>query len=270
MQILERAAGPELSPLVDRFWAVRAGPGEEVSFADPLPGTGAELLIHCGAPLRLADGTALPAAHLLCLRQGPLQLAPAARGVELFAVRFRAGALRHFVEPEPAEVADVQVPFWELTGPLERSRCDQIATARGFEEQARSAEHSLVELLRRFRRPDRLVDRAVSQLYASGGSVRIEELAGALGLGRRQLARRLGQALGISPKRFARLVRFQKTVRRLLLDERRDALPVALEHGFYDQAHFAHEVRELTGRPPTALLRDMAGKSHFYKRSLHP
>jgi transcriptional regulator GlxA family with amidase domain len=86
----------------------------------------------------------------------------------------------------------------------------------------------------------------------------------------RQLARRLGRALGVTPKRFARLVRFQKTIRRLSLDGVRDPLPVALEHGFYDQAHFAHEVRELTGRSPSALLRELAGKSHFYKRSLHP
>jgi AraC-like DNA-binding protein len=269
VQVFEHAAGPGLSAFVDRFWAIRAAPSEEVSLADPLPGTGAELLIHCGAPLRLADGKELPAAHLLCLRRGPLGLAPALRGVDLFAIRFRAGAVRHFVEPEPSELADVLVPFPDLAGPLARSLCDQVATARGFEQRVGSAELALGELLHRFRRPNGLVDRAVAQLYASGGSVRIEALAGALGLGRRQLARRLGQALGISPKRFARLVRFQKTIRGLLLDERREALPVALDHGFYDQAHFAHEVRELTGRSPTALLRDMAGKSHFYKRSLH-
>jgi AraC-like DNA-binding protein len=109
-------------------------------------------------------------------------------------------------------------------------------------------------LLRRMARarvaaaPD--VDRAWALLRASGGRIRVEALARALGCSRRHLATRFAEEVGASPKVAARLIRFEAARRAL------GSVPLArlaAEHGFADQAHLAREFRALGGAPPTAF-----------------
>lgn len=97
-------------------------------------------------------------------------------------------------------------------------------------------------------RPD--VERAWALLRASGGRMRVEALAHALGCTRRHLAKRFAEDVGVSPKVAARLIRFEAARARL------GSAPLArlaAEHGFADQAHLTREFRALAGAPPTAL-----------------
>jgi AraC-like DNA-binding protein len=71
------------------------------------------------------------------------------------------------------------------------------------------------------------------------------------GYGERQLRRRLVAATGHSPKRLMRIARMQ----RLLLHGRGESWArSAVEHGYYDEAHMANDVRQLVGVTPHALL----------------
>jgi AraC-like DNA-binding protein len=97
-------------------------------------------------------------------------------------------------------------------------------------------------------RPD--VERAWTLLRASGGRIRIDALARALGCSRRHLASRFAADVGVSPKVAARLIRFEAARARL------GSVPLArlaADHGFADQAHLAREFRALGGAPPTAF-----------------
>jgi AraC-like DNA-binding protein len=100
----------------------------------------------------------------------------------------------------------------------------------------------------RWTRPD--IDRAWSILRASGGQIRVEALAGAVGCTRRHLSARFAEEFGVPPKVAARLIRFEATRARL------GSVPLArlaAEHGFADQAHLAREFKALAGVPPTTF-----------------
>ncbi|MBC8082760.1 MAG: AraC family transcriptional regulator [Hymenobacter sp.] len=74
-----------------------------------------------------------------------------------------------------------------------------------------------------------------------------------LGISGRYLERLFGQAVGVSPKYFCRIIRFQQTFRWL---ERTDSLTaVAATCGYYDQAHFIRDFRHFTGTTPSAFRR---------------
>ena len=75
------------------------------------------------------------------------------------------------------------------------------------------------------------VDAAVQRLYSRPGPIRIEELAGELGMTTRQLQRLFPRAAGGTPKEFQRLARFRSVVRPLLLNGSGDYLPAALGAG---------------------------------------
>ena len=95
-------------------------------------------------------------------------------------------------------------------------------------------------------RPD--VARAWRLLRESGGRLRVDGLADALGCSRRHLADRFAEEVGVPPKVAARLIRFEAARARL------GEVPLArlaAECGFSDQAHLAREFRALGGAPPT-------------------
>lgn len=107
-----------------------------------------------------------------------------------------------------------------------------------------------------------LLDLAIAQRWSdlpvdivqlpSDATLSVTELADAVGMSERTLRRFTAKTLGITPKRWLRLCRFDQALR----DTQRDAASlaaVAAETGYSDQAHMAREFATLAARPPTAL-----------------
>jgi AraC-like DNA-binding protein len=94
---------------------------------------------------------------------------------------------------------------------------------------------------------------AVLEMQRTGGLVRIRGLADRLSWSSRQLQRRFRDAVGISPKLFCRMQRFQRVFAAM---DRPDSTWVgaAMDCGYYDQAHLIRDYREFSGKTPTSLL----------------
>jgi len=101
---------------------------------------------------------------------------------------------------------------------------------------------------------DPTVQRAVSAIAADGGSRSIAALEAWQGRSRARFAATFRDQVGVSPKRFARIVRFGRALDAIA--HGRAALgEIALAAGYYDQAHFTTEFREHAGLTPAAYLR---------------
>lgn len=150
-----------------------------------------------------------------------------------------AGALAHQV----VDLAEV------LTLPLP----ELAAAADG--EQVRLLEASLRSVLAHGHRPTTAPEllQAWRLLSASHGTVRVEDVAAAVGWGRRHLGRRFRAEFGLGPKQAARVLRFDRS--RQLLTAGGRLVEVAATAGFSDQAHLTREWRELAGCTPTTYLR---------------
>ncbi|MZG13469.1 helix-turn-helix domain-containing protein [Streptomyces sp. SID5914] len=101
------------------------------------------------------------------------------------------------------------------------------------------------------------VVRAWRRLTASGGRVPVGDLLEELG-GSRRLAQRFGEIVGMTPKTYARVIRFEHAMTRLSGGDDEFGI-IALSCGYYDQAHFNRDVRAFTGVSPTALLAERLG-----------
>ncbi|GHF37644.1 AraC family transcriptional regulator [Kitasatospora xanthocidica] len=267
MRIAHAPPTPALRAFVERYWW---GEGEAGDLPLLLPGTGAELWIHWTGGVELCGANGLPpqplpAAHLLCLRQERWSLTSRA-AVGFVAVRFRAGALRHFLGTGIDDVADRVVSATDLWGPEGRRMTDEVRLATDPGARTDALDRFLTGLLAVHHRADPWMDAAVDLVYRSPGGMRVDALAERLGVGSRRLQRAFPPAVGVGPKGFQRLARFQRLTRALLLSDQRRYLPEALGAGFYDQNHFIREFRHFTGRRPTALLGQ--GLSHFYYEPL--
>ena len=67
----------------------------------------------------------------------------------------------------------------------------------------------------------------------------------------RQFERRFCELVGVTPKRYARIVRFDAALRAKMAVPKRAWTDIAHEIGYYDQMHMVHDFRRFSGESPT-------------------
>jgi AraC-like DNA-binding protein len=105
------------------------------------------------------------------------------------------------------------------------------------------------------RQPPPSLDWALSCLHATRGELEIGALTETLGCSRRYLIALFNDYVGLPPKLYARVLRFQHAVE--LADRGGDAgwAEIAQRCGYYDQAHMVRDFQQFTGQTPTAYQR---------------
>jgi len=106
--------------------------------------------------------------------------------------------------------------------------------------------------------------------YRSGGKTSVDMLATQANVSHRTLERIFKQNVGIPPKEFLQIVRFQEVLKRLrqarrgngsLIISEESLFRIAVEFGYYDHAHLTNEFKKYAGILPSEL-------SHFYKTGI--
>jgi AraC-like DNA-binding protein len=97
------------------------------------------------------------------------------------------------------------------------------------------------------------LSRALQMIYEAEGDVSVSRLAAATRVSLRTLVRLFETWVGLSPKRFLRVVRFQSALR--ALEGPTSGADLAAKLGYSDQAHFIHDVKELFGATPKEIQR---------------
>lgn len=130
-----------------------------------------------------------------------------------------------------------------------------------FEEQLNegASDQERIEVVEKFlisrmtsKPTDQLVAAAVALIYKHNGNIRIGELAQQLNTSQSPLEKRFRAVVGASPKKFASIVRFRHTISKH--DPNRPLTELGMDAGFYDQAHFIKEFKNLSGESPEAFF----------------
>jgi transcriptional regulator GlxA family with amidase domain len=94
---------------------------------------------------------------------------------------------------------------------------------------------------------------AIASILQNGGQISVDRVAHDLGMSGRQLERRFMSDVGLGPKLLCRILRFQQVFRAV---ERSDVnwAKIAVECGYFDQAHLIRDFRQFAGQSPGALF----------------
>jgi AraC-like DNA-binding protein len=163
-----------------------------------------------------------------------------------------------------AELAHRLVTLDELLGALAVELADRLRSATTWAARFSVLDELLLRAVGRgtrgghvnWARPE--VAEAWRRLVAARGRVEVGAVAAGLGWSRRYLTERFRGEVGLSPKTFARVLRFEHAHE---LAAVQDPLPwgdVAIVSGYADQSHLVRDWREFTGRSPTAWRRGEA------------
>jgi AraC-like DNA-binding protein len=229
--MLIRCASPALRFYLGCFWALV---GEAPASVETLPDGCAQFTVEL-------NRSAEPRVFLSGPRDGPGHYAKPA-GTRVIGVRLRPG-VAYLLRPKPmCELVNRRVPYPapDLVGPMRRA--DSINACFDTLElylSGRLAGSSL----------DLRVSAAVHAIGKSAGAARIDEVARCCGVSCRHLERLMRVWVGVSPKRLARVARFQFLLSNLADGSPKDWTRMAAE-SYADQSHLIHEFAEFAGASP--------------------
>ena len=148
------------------------------------------------------------------------------------------------------ELRNVILPFSELVGPLDaRFLEERMQLASEPEQKAVLLQRYLTVALERTER-DAIFERCAAAIMNAQGRISIAALSSKSGWSDRWLRAKFAERLGLSPRTFALICRFQSSFQALLRDKNEFLLGKSFQDSYYDQAHFIKVFKRFMGRSP--------------------
>jgi AraC-like DNA-binding protein len=254
LRYVEHRPRPELRPHVECLWLASDARARPRSPERVVPDGCPELIVHLADRFARQRGGRFvrqPQAFLAGTLTRPWLLR-AGRRVLTLGVRFRPGEIAALLPVSMPGATDRETPLAAIVGRAPAAALVRsLRASRGDAARFAAGETWLVERLAAGR-PTSEAAAVVRLVMRSRGSQRMGEIARALGFTRRRLERVCARGLGIRPKLFARIVRLNAVLAGLEASERASAVDLALDAGYFDQAHLLRDFRGLAGRTPRA------------------
>jgi AraC-like DNA-binding protein len=130
---------------------------------------------------------------------------------------------------------------------------ERLASYVTFEQRVCHIESVLLRLAADAKKANKMVA-AAEHIFSRRGAVRISDIANENGLSMRQFQRNFIENMGIAPKLFARVARFQSALDAKIASPQRGWLEIAHDLQYHDQMHMVHDFQRLGGAAPTQLL----------------
>ncbi len=172
----------------------------------------------------------------------------------MVGVRFRPGGAYPFFRFPISELSESVTELDLIWGPLVEEIRDELQEINSPDDRLLRLEAFLLRQVQRSLEPNRLITFAVHQLQHSPQFLAIRDLASMIGITQKHLISQFEKVVGLRPKSFARVCKFQKVVNLVEQQNPIEWSAIALDCGYYDQAHFIKEFQSFSGLNPSTYL----------------
>ncbi len=254
---------PLAAKAVECYWVVEDEDATPVK-QKIIPDGFTEIIFHFGDPyrIRLRDRWALQGRSLFAAQiKGHFFLENTGR-TEIVGIKLKPAAITHLFGVSMAGTADTVLTLRGSLGskmerleksiPKDRNNTERVAIANAFFEECCSgypASHPL--------------DRALEMIFERKGMIGVAEISKELSVGERYTEKLFSHYVGLSPKFFARIIRFGY-IFQLIKEHVPDWATVVYEAGYYDQSHFIRNFKAFTGEDPSEYLFEDATLANFF------
>jgi AraC-like DNA-binding protein len=260
-----------LAGFVDRIWYFDGSMthAKERVFPNGCP----ELVVMLDEPHRDGDVETLPPFPAVCingLRTRPsVVVAPSGR-CRVLGIRLEPLGACALIGTPIRDLTDVTIDLRDALGRVAGELGERCADAaglaasqpdRGAAAAVRVAAEWTAQRIGVAPALDLEVERAARAIRNARGMLFVDDVGATLGLSRAHLSARFRASIGVTPKRFARIVRFSNAL--TLLASSENIASAAADLSYYDQAHMYRDFEEFAGMTPGAFLgaRRYAGTS---------
>jgi len=176
--------------------------------------------------------------------------------VDAFTIVFLPGAFSMLFGVPALELTNGDFNGEEVLGHRINELYARLGDASAFHDRVRIADSFLTAIRPAIESVSAIV-RTARAMIRNNGSVRISEMAHQTGLGVRQFERRFDKEIGVSPKLYARIIRFEAALQRRAVLPTTPWTDIAHDLGYHDQMHMVHDFTRLSGGSPEAIARHL-------------
>ena len=257
-----------LQSYIDRYWIVETSSADVYPMEHLLTPNGRDAIIlqyHLEIPqiyLQAGNSKILPANYVLIQPHKSWKLRmPGVSGIA--GVFFWPGALQHFLRCPMIELSNKPIELEALVGNRFRSLCGQLHDIEPA-GKIRLLDEFFIKLMNTGDRCYGHAQAAVKMVLQRKGNSTVHQLADDLGISRQLLSRQFAEKIGITPKHFTRIIRFNSLHRFLATQPKSRWVDVTYDFGYFDQSHFIKDFYEFMGLLPTEYLLSSTEMADFY------
>jgi AraC-like DNA-binding protein len=248
------APSPPLADFVERFWHCSNVPASKR--VRIIPTATLELVINlCEDELRIYDS--MPSEN--CARYSGAVVSGPYKGCcmidpmphsSIIGVHFKPGGAFPFLCGPADELADSHVDLETLWGPTAAELRVRLCAAGTVGHRFSILEDALVSRLRDAPQRHAAVSMALAAFDRTAGEARVHDVARRIGLSQRRLIQVFAAEIGLTPKLYCRVRRFQKAQNLVRNVEAPDWSQIAVACGYFDQSHLIRDFQALSGLSP--------------------
>jgi AraC-like DNA-binding protein len=175
-----------------------------------------------------------------------------------FGMRFRPAGFQPLLGSPVSTLTDRRVAVSALLGSDGDELVERLLS---LDDESRMVEVAETFVRGRLSASDPMVteiNRIVQEVMADRRITRVAEVVERTGIGERTLQRLFAKYVGVAPKWVIRRYRLVDASERLAAGASLDLAALALELGYFDQAHFTRDFKAIVGRPPGDYARTAA------------
>ena len=250
--------GPPLDGYIDRFWLCSDTPPHPRERI--LPSGTVELVINLSddeiriydpsdpARARRYSGAVVSGPYRGCFLIDPIQHA------SIIGVHFRPGRAVPVLGVPASELADAHVDLETLWGPTAAELRERLCAAATPAKRFAVLEEVLLGRLRQSAPRHGAVPVALDAFEQADAAVKVRDLARWVGLSQRRFIQLFTAEVGLTPKLYGRVRRFQRARELVRKATEPDWAAVAVACGYFDQSHLIRDFGEFSGLSPVAYL----------------
>ena len=258
-----------LAPYIKRYWAIENTLDKGETCVQRIIPTGlTELMLYftprpnvLSGKKNLSDNVALYG------HQNDFYEIEMTGDLSVFSIVFQPQGLMQFFKFPIHDICNQNVPLRYINGQAARDLEEKMGEATTFLQRVRIAEAYLWNLLKKdyadfeFRR----INHIVELLKRTYGNIHINQMASEACLSRKQFERVFSEHIGISPKQYLKIIRFQYTLFQKQRNIDLNMTALSYESGYFDQSHLINDFKTLSGLTPKQYFDENEACSDFFE-----
>ena len=179
---------------------------------------------------------------------------PSCRDIAMFVINFRKGMAAPFLEG-PVNIYTNHVVDGALAcAPHILELREKLLENSNFAAQCAIAENHLYQFAKSRLHINPCVSYAIEQMLIAPAQQTLSGIVDKVGYSHKHFIRMFRQHVGLTPKMFMRIARFQRVLHETVQFKTLRWTDIALDCGYYDQAHFIHDFKNFSGLTPQSYL----------------
>ncbi len=244
---------PLLKNIINYFWVLESE--SEVSVNHKLlPVSNVDMIFNfCPSPITYINeegNTETKSIHLNGIHNRFYSIIQTGK-LKVFGVSFLQAGLFPILRTPLNEITDKTINVDDIITAFTDDIMEKVSFADSDIDIIKVIENKIVHLLDYNLMPEKIIYK-ILKLCASDTILNINDLCNNTGINRRTIERVFNKYVGISPKLFARINRFQKTIKEL--NHSNSLTSIAYDFNYFDQTHFIKDFKSFVGCTPTEFI----------------